>query len=245
VHSGPLTAAERYRFDVQGFLVREGVLTAAEVSALHAAIDSLGVPRPGDTIQSQRFSDHLAASPAFRRLIDHPAVIDVVRELCGPAVRLYHAYGIAMAPGTSGLGSHGGGTPFDPAQYYVVRGEAIHTGLVAVQWALVDHPAGGGGFRCVPGSHKASFPPPPDLDALALDVPLRAGDVVVFTEALTHGTLPWRARYERRTLVYKYSPGNSAYSQVEWPQDLLVACTDRQRLMLQPPSVGRHQPVVP
>ena len=39
----------------------------------------------------------------------------------------------------------------------------------------------------------------------------------MFTEALTHGTLPWRARYERRSLIYKYSPGNSAYSQVEWP----------------------------
>ena len=73
----------------------------------------------------------------------------------------------------------------------------------------------------------------------------RAGDVVVFTEALTHGTLPWQGAEQRRTLLFKYSPGNSAYSHVQWPDVLLAACTARQRLLLQPPSVGGHQPVVP
>ena len=80
---------------------------------------------------------------------------------------------------------------------------------------------------------------------IAVEVPLDAGDVVVFTEALTHGTLPWRNRDERRTLIYKYSPGNSGYDVGRWPTDLLDACTPRQRLLLQPPSVGGHHPVVP
>jgi len=74
---------------------------------------------------------------------------------------------------------------------------------------------------------------------------MAAGDVVVFSEALIHGTLPWHAFEERRTLVYKYSPGNSAWSLVRWPPELLAACTDRQRLLLQPPSVGGHHPVEP
>ena len=74
---------------------------------------------------------------------------------------------------------------------------------------------------------------------------MAAGDVVVFSEALIHGTLPWEGHEERRTLVYKYSPGNSAWSYVQWPDELLAVCTDRQRLLLQPPSVGHHQPVVP
>jgi hypothetical protein len=67
----------------------------------------------------------------------------------------------------------------------------------------------------------------------------------VFTEALTHGTLPWQHDEQRRTLLYKYSPGNSAYSNVRWPDELLASCTERQRLLLQPPSVGGHRPVVP
>jgi Phytanoyl-CoA dioxygenase (PhyH) len=243
--TGPLSDEERFRFDVQGFLVRRGVLTPDEVAALMAAVDAVPHPPPGDTIQSQRFSGHLASSPVFRRLIDHDAVLDIVRELCGPQVRLDHVYGIVMAPGTAGLDLHGGGTPFDPAQYYVVRGGRIHTGLVAVQWALVDHPPGVGGFCCVPGSHKAAFPRPErDESDLAVEVSMAAGDVVIFTEAITHGTNPWRAEYERRTLLYKYSPGNSTWAErFDWPDDLLAAVTDRQRALLQPPSVAYHRPV--
>ena len=243
---GPMSEAERYRFDLQGFLVRRGALNDGDVEALNAAIDVLDLPRPGPDLGSQRFTGHLPVARRFRDLIDHPSVLEIVREVCGPNVRLDHTYGIVMSPGTSGLALHGGATPFDPAQYYLVQQGRIRTGLVAAQWALVDHPVEDGGFVCVPGSHRSGFSLPATFDReLAVPVPLDAGDVIVFTEALTHGTLPWRGRYERRTLVYKYSPGNSAYSQVEWPPELVTACTDRQRLLLQPPSVGRHQPVVP
>ena len=124
-----------------------------------------------------------------------------------------------MAPGTSGLGLHGGATPFDPAQYYLLRDGQIRCGLVAVQWALVDHPPGGGGFCCVPGSHKASFPLPGRPDGgLVVEVPLAAGDLVLFTEALTHGTLDWQGPAVRRTLLYKYSPGSSTWAEDQrWP----------------------------
>jgi hypothetical protein len=242
---GPMTEAERYRFDLHGFLVRRGVLGTGELAALHAAIDVLD-PRPGADLASQRFSDHLPVARRFRDLIDHAAVLEIVREICGSNVRLDHAYGIVMSPGTGGLGLHGGGTPFDAAQFYVVDGGRIRSGLVAAQWALVDHPAGSGGFVCIPGSHKSGFGLPATFDHdLAVQVPLAAGDVVVFSEALTHGTLPWQSAEERRTLVYKYSPGNSAWAHVAWPPELLAVCTDRQRLLLQPPSVGHHRPVTP
>src|SRR3954452_18774058 len=212
---GGLKASERYAFDVAGYLVRRGALRPSEVAALNDAVDAMRV-RPGDDIGSQRFSGHLHRSPAFVALLDHPAVFDVLVELCGPVLRLDHAYGIVMAPGTSGLGLHGGGTPFDPAQFYVVNGGRISCGLVAVQWSLVDHPAGAGGFRCIPGSHKASFPmTDPVPSELVADVALGAGDLLVFTEALTHATAPWQGPHERRTLLYKYSPGNSSWGKDE------------------------------
>jgi hypothetical protein len=243
---GPMTDAERFRFDLQGFLVRRGVLSPGDVAALNAAIDVLDLPPPGPDLGSQRFTDFLPVARRFRDLIDHPAVLEIVRETCGPNVRLDHAYGIVMSRGTSGLGLHGGGSPFDPAQYYRAEGGRIRTGLVAAQWALVDHPASGGGFVCVPSSHKAAFTLPPTFDReLAMQIPLAAGDLVVFTEALIHGTLPWFGDEQRRALVFKYSPGNSAYSNVRWPAELIEVCSDRQRLLLQPPSVGGHHPVVP
>ena len=35
---------------------------------------------------------------------------------------------------------------------------------------------------------------------------MKAGSICVFTECLTHGTLPWTAEHERRSLIYRYNP---------------------------------------
>lgn len=242
---GPLTDHERYRFDLHGYLVRRDVLSSREVRALRAAVAGLSLPTPGTTIQSQRFRDHLGRHQAFRDLMDHAGIIDVLVDLCGPFVRLDHAYGIVMVSGTSGLALHGGGTPHDPAQYYRVVDGRMVNGLVAVQWALVDHRPGDGGFCCIPGSHKASFarPEPGETD-LVVEVPMRAGDLVVFTEALTHGTLPWRGVEDRLTLLYKYSPGHLSWGR-EWETypPLVPMLTPRQRRLVQPPSVYPHDVV--
>jgi hypothetical protein len=69
----------------------------------------------------------------------------------------------------------------------------------------------------VPGSHKSEFDPPVDeqgLDASrsgVVQVPQPAGSALIFTEALRHGTLPWRGPYERRTLFYRYTPGSMVW----------------------------------
>lgn len=34
----------------------------------------------------------------------------------------------------------------------------------------------------------------------------RAGDCILFTEKLKHGTIPWTGKNERRTLFFKYVP---------------------------------------
>ena len=212
---GPLTDLERYSFDLNGFLVRRNVLSIGEVRRLHIEIDALHLPPPSDGIMSQRFSGLIEAGGLLRDLVDDDAVLDVARELCGPAVRLDHAYGIVMAPGTAGLGLHGGGASFDPAQYYAFHGGRINTGLIAVQWAVSDHAPGEGGFCCIPGSHKANYPLPHGVDLnheLAMEVPLAPGDLVVFSEALTRShrppTPPLPAPIGRRTSPRLTPPPN-------------------------------------
>jgi hypothetical protein len=241
-----MTPYERYAFDLRGFVVRRRALDRREVAELTAAVDALGLPPPASDLRSQRFDGFLPRHRAFAELVDHPSVIDVVLELCGPFVRLDHAYGLHMAPETSGLGLHGGGTPFDPAQFYVVHGGSIACGLVAVQFALCDMPAGHG-FMCVPGSHRAAFRLPAGLgpdDPLVEDVALEAGDALVFTEALTHGTRPWPGPGRRLALFYKYSPGSSAWAE-EYPEVWPGAeLPERRRRMLLRPSVGRRPPVI-
>ena len=66
----------------------------------------------------------------------------------------------------------------------------------------------------------------------------KAGDVVIFTEATTHGTLPWKGKHQRRSLLFRFSPGNLAYAKgyyPEWPEKMLEDLTSEQRAVLEPP----------
>ena len=70
--------------------------------------------------------------------------------------------------------------------------------------------------------------------------PIEAGDVLIFTEALIHGTAVWRANHERRALLYKYSPPHSRWGHdVYEPSDYPTATPQQLRLMA-PPSVHAH-----
>jgi Phytanoyl-CoA dioxygenase (PhyH) len=240
--SGPLTAHERYDFDRNGFVVRRGALDRDTTNELLALLHAQGYPDPGPSIPSQRFHGFLRADARFRELLDHDAVREPLIELCGAELRLDHCYGIAMAPGTGGLGLHGGGTPHDPAQYYRVHDGQMFNGLVAVQWALVDHAPGEGGFCCIPGSHRANFALPEPADpSWVVEIALHAGDVLFFTEALTHGTSTWTAPHIRYSLFYKYAPGHLAwgreYEKEFHAPELRDLLTARQRLLLQSPAV--------
>jgi hypothetical protein len=241
-----LTAQQRYFFDLNGYLVLEGVVGVTDVAYMNSLIEAQRLPPPAGSIGSQRFGDEfLRWDHVFRDLLDHDAVLPLLRDLVGDHVRLDHAYGIVMAPNTSGLGLHGGGTPFDPSQYYLHRGGRMYNGLTTVTWSLVDSSPGEGGFGCIPGSHKAGEPLPPEIPtAWIREVPLRAGSVLVFTEALTHCTIPWTAPTERRAVLFKYSPGHLAWGPWKEPsRSLWRSLTDRQRRLFQPPSIDSHDPV--
>ena len=239
-----LTEEQRYLLDLQGFVVLPAVLDEGQVAYLHGVLDERRLPPPAASIESQRFNGFLSWDVAFRDLLVHPRVLPVMAEMVGDRLRLDHCYGILMAPGTDGLGLHGGGTPFDAAQYALHRDGRMRHGLSAAMYALVDADEHEGGFLCVPGSHKANFPLPRGAEHLgvARQVPHRAGDVIVFTEALTHGTARWLAPVERRHLLYKYSPGHLSWAVPQpIPADLDPLLDDRQRALLGPPSVASRR----
>jgi hypothetical protein len=138
---------------------------------------------------------------------------------------------------------HGPARPFDAAQYYLVRDGAIRSGLLSFSWSLTDARAGDGGFGCVPGSHREQARPFSAQDRI-VEVPQPAGSLLVFTEALIHCTIPWQGNATRLVLMYKYSPGNSAWDPSYPSADALAGLTERQTLLLQPPSVGGRRPAL-
>ena len=100
----------------------------------------------------------------------------------------------------------------------------------------------------VPGSHKSNLPCPQQMkfwhrhQEHVLEVNAKAGDAVIFTETLTHGTLPWTAAHQRRALLYKFSPGFQAYSggahTITYP-DYIQDMTEEQQAVMRAPSVRR------
>ncbi len=244
-----LRPLDRYTFDVRGYILFEQVLDRRTISKLRSAIDEQRLPPADETIERQRFGSGgslFTWHRTFCDLIDHPLVLAVLSELIGPFVRLDHAYGITMRPGTAGLGLHGPAEPFDSSQYYVHRMGVMRSGLLSLSWSLTDSVPGQGGFGCIPGSHKAAVPVPAGAESLVVEVHQPAGSLLVFTEALMHQTVPWRGSDTRWAVLYKYSPGSTAWGDTPAaPPEVVATMSDRQQRFFQPPSVGGRVPAIP
>lgn len=234
-----LPAEDRYLFDLQGFLILRGVLSADEVAELNRIADERMRPIDPD-VPMTGLSPILEWDDAYRRLMDHPTVLPYLSEWVDPALRLDSAYGIHTVAGTPQLDLHLGGTPYRRVAYYHHRDGHPFLGLTVVSWALTDVPPGEHGFVCIPGSHKSMEPCPADIMRLERDpgvlhqVPVQAGDAIIFTEALTHGSYPWTLPFHRRVLFYRYTPGHMVFDPPAWSPELLEAATDRQRQMMEP-----------
>ncbi|HLK56457.1 MAG TPA: phytanoyl-CoA dioxygenase family protein [Chthonomonadaceae bacterium] len=246
---------ERYLFDLQGYLVIENALSAETVAAMNAWIDAQAEQDPKWRGQpgNDKLQNVLTWGPEFLALLDHPRLLPMFKAILGSHLRFDHDYAIFLQPGGEGLFLHGGGTPYDPSQYYHVIKDRIYSGLAVAVYALNDVPPGSGGFACIPGSHKSNFRCPEDImmlrrpSPIVQQIPVKAGDCILFTEALQHGTLPWQGPHTRRTLYLKYAPahlrwgphhyepGNPVYEQIA-PH--LSEC---QRLLLQPALIEGHQ----
>ncbi|MFB6135912.1 MAG: phytanoyl-CoA dioxygenase family protein [Halobacteriaceae archaeon] len=250
-----LTEEQRYRFDCDGYLVVEDVLSDEEVDALNRLVDERDLPEPSaETGGSRRFQEFLSWGEPFRDLLDHDLVMGVLRDLLGDGFRLDHYYGIYLDAGADPLVLHGGGTPYDPAQFYHSQHGNQYNGLTVVTWNLTDSGGDHGGFCCVPGSHEANFECPESVSEAVgsatrlSDLPdpvvvpeAPAGSMTVFTEALTHGTAPWVADHQRRSLLYKYSPGHMSWADnFPEPPDG-VSLSERQELLFEPPHVYRRE----
>ncbi len=243
-----LSDLDRYEFDLRGYLLFEGVLGSSTVERLRSVIDAQGLSPPDETLERQRFGQSgqlFMWDQGFHDLLDHTLALAVLSEMIGPYVRLDHAYGIAMRPGTSGLGLHGPAEPFDASQYYLYRMGAMRNGLLSLSWSLSDGAPGDGGFGCIPGSHRASGPLPAGAESLVVEVAQPQGSLLVFTEALMHCTIPWQGAATRHTLIYKYSPGSTAWDPSPGVSPEVVASmSPRQRRFFQPPSVGGRTPTI-
>ncbi len=252
---------ERFVFDLNGYLHLPGVLDTELIYEMNQWLDVQAKTDPAWEGQTgnAHLNNPITWGESFLNLMDHERVLPILGYLLGDRYRLDHDYAIFLKPGHTGLRLHGpNATPFDPCHYYRCDNGRISCGLTVVLWALTDAPPGSGGLGVIPGSHKSNFECPEDIrlfkreTPIVKQVPLNAGDCVIFTEALVHGTLPWKGPGERRSLFYKYSPcmlswdRRAYFSEVESiiPPEMESKLNQRQRLLLERPSaIDFHPPI--
>lgn len=246
-----LSNEEKFRFDLEGYLVIPGVLTASECAQLSELSDTAW-PRQAEDGAFRRTSNVSQWGEPFRNLMDHPRVLPYLIELIGPRVRLDHDYAIYMQRGARSQPIHGGPMRYESDHWYHYHDGVMRNGLMVATWVLSDARTGDGGFVCVPGSHKTNFIThlPTDVQAqhampeYVRQPEVTAGDVILFTEALMHGTRAWQAEQERRVLLFKYSPPHSSWAKVGYDLADYASASAQQKRLLAPPSVEDHAKVL-
>ena len=216
-----MTEEQTYLFDLQGYVVLKGVVPKHVVAACNNALDRFENVPPETfppplclgtqkTDQELYISNILEADPAFVPLIDLPEVLPIIARVTGGPYRLNHTYTIyRWGGGFTGLHQHG--TPIiSTCQYHCRNGEMVST-LTKVVFPMLDCDVEDGCFAVIPGAHKSNYLKPwgnhPDENPPLTPIPAEAGDAIIFTEALTHGSTVNTSNRPRRTLYYCYSIG--------------------------------------
>ena len=249
-----ITEIQQYLFDLQGYLVIKDVLSKDEIDTLNKLIDAQIFTSPEERI---RFGNAAGAAPSgpgflkwgipFCNLMDHNAVLPILRSLLGDCFRLDRIYGVQMNSGMSDGRLHadyGATADYSHAkqgEYFPFRDNRMRDGFIVVAWNLTAQGPTIGGFRCIPGSHKSHYTIPEEIREGPTSSPLiipecPVGSCILFTESLTHGTAAWSAHHQRRTLLYKYCLANFAWSRSRVKPPPNVNLSKRQQLLLSEPS---------
>ncbi len=168
-----------YFFDLHGFIIIKGALSAAEVAACNAVMDGLQHLKPWEWegfVQGHDYDGKAGlnmqqiyeAGEAFERLIDHPSWIERVRSFVGGDDTFDYNHGPLFidecfanirTPGQA-IPMHSGGWGCGKRTQYQVKDGKMLCGQVNVLTALSEVGPGDGATMVVPGSHKSHFPHP-------------------------------------------------------------------------------------
>ncbi|MER8072276.1 phytanoyl-CoA dioxygenase family protein [Streptomyces sp. NPDC094034] len=222
VSAGELTAEQRSRLDEDGFLVLPDILSADQCDVWSAAVDEVWERQRTETHgyteePGVRFADNLLRhSLLFEGCLREPLVLDGVRAVLGPGIKLSLLNGRRTEPGYGLQPLHDlqreRGRPFQGCTTF---------------WCL-DAFTAANGTRVIPGSHLTGDPflarcedpllPHPDETRVVA----RRGSVVIFNSHLIHGGSRNEAATPRRSVQCTFTlVGNQSY--YDWrklPQEI-------------------------
>ncbi len=259
-----MTEQERdYLFDLQGYLVLKSVLSPERLRAINSWVDEQPRRKPGEWIgnvhvhsyqgnDGTNYQNIIEGGTIFEDLLDHPAwYSDVQRWIGNQFARLSINECFLNLRGPGGfIGIHSGG--HYPAFPCVTRHHSGNwmVGQINILMALNDIGPGDGPTVLIPGSHKCAVIHPfiaagpnqvyrdtePASAAMGMqEMYLKAGDALLFTDAVTHGSAARTNPGDRRILIYRYSPHYIATRFNYVPsEELLERLTPERRALIQP-----------
>ena len=221
---------EKFLFDIQGFLILRGAIDRPLVETLDRAVveneaidhdeswaDGLPVVSAQHFIKDTNVENQVRLNglprldPIFDQLIAHPAILPYLKEFIGEP-QLVNTWSISKYAGRQATGWHNG----LPTEEYTVRDGLIRSPMLNVVTMLTPNHPGDGCFTVIPGSHKKNFTIDQRWKTAGLDTPGAIevtgdpGDVMIFTEALTHAGATKTTSRRRTTLQYNHVHRNRA-----------------------------------
>lgn len=226
----PLTDAQRLHFDIYGFVLLPGALTATEVEDLRRAMRRLNgehdlathrIYLNADLPHIRHFGHLLEYDPAFLRYATHPRLVAAAEEVVGGRVRIEETEAI--------INRRDAGADLEALRRQRKRPTGFHTGtehgwgtyeeggrlhclFVKTLAYLTDVGPEDGGTAVIPGSHRLSWPDEQiiaaarDDPSLVYQVEAAAGSVLLFCESLIHSTTAITSDRERMIVVTGYTP---------------------------------------
>lgn len=227
-----LTPAQRYHFDVYGYVVIERTLTGDETARTLDALqrlkrefvasdDPTGVAIRGCRVSvytphTIHFAHILETEPAVLDYVTNPRLVAMAEEVVGGIVRLSESEAIINSRDPNGSSDpepayafHFGTRP--PYGTYSGNG-LFHSNFVKTLTNLTELGPDDGGTVVIAGSHKIPLPLD-DIVACAYEdrslihqVVAPAGSTVLFSESLIHATGQIRSNRERAVIITGYTP---------------------------------------
>ena len=197
------------------------------------------------------------SGPAFQRLIDHPSWISKVTHFIGtdePNFDSHHGpvfidenFANIREKGQA-IGLHSGGDKRVTRCQFRYHNGQFHCGQVNILIAFRDIGPGDGATMLIPGSHKSNIPhpeydqaaisdTPTSVDGVtgAIEVHMKAGDALLFVDAIMHGSAARVNEGQRRIAVYRYGPSWGFFRHEYRPSEQLMRqLSDEQKQIVMP-----------
>lgn len=205
-----LSLQDRVRsIELDGFVVIPGLLSAEQITALHAELDSLPMTSTDYSKHQKGCSDIWTSDcPVAIDIIANPPILEFLSSLFGDNL-ICTSIGLGVSePGHPGIAIHTDSQPYGSKIFGVQASSPI---LARVLYYLDDLTPDCSPFKVIPRSHLSMHRDASPYGRLLshpdeLMVTCKAGSAAIINQKIFHGNFPNHSDRPRRMLAIAYRP---------------------------------------